>query len=248
VTALLLNCDLGEWSGAIATSPDLAVMPYIDQANIACGMHAGSPLTMARTLALAKRHGVAAGAHPGYRDATNFGRLSIPHSHEELVALIQYQVLALAGMATACGLTVDYVKPHGALYNDMMASTEIRHGVMAAIAALPAAKRLMLLATADAGQHMEEALSHGIELIFETYADRCYGDNGQLLPRSLPGAIHRREKMLEQVRQLRDDRSVTSSGGKIIPIRADTLCVHGDNPRGVADIAAIRALIRGAQR
>lgn len=251
MTTLLLNCDLGEYdaeSGVVSdASPDSAVMPHIDQANIACGMHAGNPLTMRRTLALARHYGVAVGAHPGYADLSNFGRLSIAHTPEELVALIHYQVSALAGMAATMGLTVDYVKPHGALYNDMMANADIRQTVMAAIAELGGSRKLMLLATADADQHREEARFHGIELLFETFADRCYGDNGQLLPRALPGAVHSRELMLNQVRQLREDHSVTTVSGKIIPISADTLCVHGDNPEAVADIRTIRALIRGEQ-
>jgi UPF0271 protein len=251
VTTLLLNCDLGEYAPEAGTtsadSPDCKVMPHIDQANIACGMHAGNPLTMRRTLALARHYGVTVGAHPGYADLTHFGRLSIAHTPEELVALIHYQVSALAGMAAAMGLRVDYVKPHGALYNDMMANADVRQTLMAAIAELAGNPRLMLLATADADQHRKEARFHGIELLFETFADRCYGDNGQLLPRALPGAVHSREKMLNQVRQLREDNSVTTVNGRILPITADTLCVHGDNAEAVADIRTIRALIRGEQ-
>jgi len=251
LNSLLLNCDLGEYSpesvGASYSSPDNAVMPHIDQANIACGMHAGTPLTMRHTLALARHFGVAVGAHPGYADQANFGRLTIAHTPEELVSLIHYQVSALSGMAASMGLSVDYVKPHGALYNDMMANADIRQTVMAAIAELRGSRRLMLLATAEADQHREEARFHGIELIFETFADRCYGDNGQLLPRTQPGAVHSRERMLDQVRQLRDDHSVTAQSGRVIPISADTLCVHGDNPQAVADIRTIRALLRGEQ-
>lgn len=248
MTTLLLNCDLGEYASESGTAvPDSIVMPYIDQANIACGMHAGNPLTMRRTLALARHYGVAVGAHPGYADLTHFGRLSIAHTPEELVSLIHYQVAALTGMAATTGLSVNYVKPHGALYNDMMANADIRQTVMAAIADLNGNLKLMLLATADANQHREEARFHGIELLFETFADRCYGDNGQLLPRTQPGAVHNRELMLDQVRQLHEDHSVTTVSGKRLPISADTLCVHGDNPEAVADIRTIRALIRGEQ-
>jgi UPF0271 protein len=241
---VLLNCDLGEWSGVGVDSPDRAIMPYIDLANIACGMHAGGPLTMRQTLILARSQGVAIGAHPGYADAANFGRLSVPHSAEELIALIHYQAGALAGMAATLGLTVDYVKPHGALYNDMMANVDIRTAVLEAIAGLPGIDRLMLLATADADRHRREARHHGVTLIFETFADRGYGDDGQLLPRDRPGAVHGRERMLDQVQQLCEDGTVTTASGHVLAIDADTLCVHGDNPAAVATVCAIRELIR----
>ncbi|MCK9469783.1 MAG: 5-oxoprolinase subunit PxpA [Porticoccaceae bacterium] len=238
---MLLNCDLGEWSGV--DCPDTALMPHIDLANIACGMHAGGPLTMRRTLALARQHKVAIGAHPGYADPANFGRLSIPLSAEELIALIHYQVAALSGMATSQALSVTYVKPHGALYNDMMANPDIRTAVMQAVAELPGTLSLMLLATADAELHREEAARHGLKLIFETFADRCYGDDGQLLPRQMAGAVHNHARALDQVRQLQEDRSVTTAGGRILPIHADTLCVHGDNPEAEQVARAIRQLI-----
>jgi UPF0271 protein len=239
---VLLNCDLGEWSGAVDDSPDAAVMPHIDLANIACGLHAGGPLTMRRTLALARDHGVAIGAHPGYADPANQGRVSVPHSAEALIALIHYQVAALAGMAAAFGLTVSYVKPHGALYNDMMANADIRAAVLRALAELPEVHSLMLLATGDAERHREEAARHGVGLVFETFADRAYGDDGLLLPRALPGAVHDRGRMLDQVRQLCAEGTVTTASGRTLAIAADTLCVHGDNPAGVEEIRLIRQL------
>ncbi len=238
---MLRNCDLGEWSDDDRS--DTALMPHIDLANVACGLHAGGPLTMRRTLSLARQHGVAIGAHPGYADPTNFGRVSIPHTREALIALIHYQVAALAGMAASEQLTLSYVKPHGALYNDMMANVEIRAAVMQAVAELPGALRLMMLATAEADRHREEAARFGIELIFETFADRCYGDDGQLLSRQLPGAIHAPDQALDQVRQLCEDHTVTTVSGRVLPICADTLCVHGDNPEALAVVTAIRQLV-----
>lgn len=242
---MLLNCDLGEWSGTGPPSPDEAVMPHIDLANIACGLHAGGPLTMQRTLVLARRHGVAIGAHPGYADPANFGRVSIPHSEGELIALIHYQVSALTGMAAIHGLPVDYVKPHGALYNDMMANPEIRAAVMKAVAALPGTHKLMLLATSDSDRHREEAAHHGIGLVLETFADRCYDDNGQLVPRGVPGAVHDHNRTLNQARQLCEEGCVTTAGGRRLSLTADTLCVHGDNPEALAAVRAIRRLIHG---
>ncbi len=240
---MLLNCDLGEWSGADADNPDRALMPHIDLANIACGLHAGGPHTMRRTLLLAREHGVAVGAHPGYADPANFGRVSIPHGEDELIALIHYQVSALAGMAASLGIQVGHVKPHGALYNDMMANPDILATVMRAIAELPVTHTLMLLATGDADRHRDMAAHHGIGLIFETFADRCYGDDGRLLPRTAPGAVHDPSRTLAQVRQLCEEGRVTTAGGKVLPIAADTLCVHGDNPQALAAVRAIRRLI-----
>ena len=122
---MLLNCDLGESYGSWTMGMDEDVMPHIDQANIACGFHAGDPLTMRSTLALAARHGVSIGAHPAYPDLVGFGRRSMNLSADELIATVHYQVAALEGMALSQGLELAYVKPHGALYNDMMAKPEV---------------------------------------------------------------------------------------------------------------------------
>ena len=131
---LLLNCDLGEASDGDHLEVEAQVMPCIDQANIACGMHAGDPLVIKNTLALAKQHNVSLGAHPSYPDRENFGRSSMQLPTSELIACLQYQIAALAGMAQDIGLSIDYVKPHGALYNDMMVNGHLRSAVMTAIA------------------------------------------------------------------------------------------------------------------
>lgn len=238
---LLLNCDLGEL--AADDNSDALIMPHIDLANIACGLHAGDAHTMHNALLLAGRHRVKIGAHPGYADRAHFGRLSIPHDSAQLQALLHYQIGALQGMAAARGLTVDYVKPHGALYNDIMANDVIRHTLMSALSDSAGPRILMLLATADAERHREEAARFGLDVLFEAFADRCYLDNGQLVPRSEPGAVHDHQRMLDQVRQLRDAGSVTTHSGKRLAITADTLCVHGDNPAAVATIQAIRRLL-----
>jgi len=223
---------------------DAEVMPHIDQANVACGFHAGDPLVMQRTLVLAKAHGVTVGAHPGYPDRVGFGRRSLKCSRAEIIAMVQYQTAALDGMARTLGLQMAYVKPHGALYNDMMASTEVRLAVMEAVAGYPSRPELMLQATPDAVQHREEAAGFGLALQFEAFADRCYDDDGRLLARTRPGAVHTREKMLAQVHQLQQSGSVTTVSGSTLAVQADTLCVHGDNLEGVRAITDIRALLQ----
>ncbi len=240
---LKLNCDLGESFGSWKMGLDDDVMPYLDQANIACGFHAGDAMVMKKTLLLAKQHNVTVGAHPSYPDLNGFGRHSMNIPAADLIALMQYQIAALTGMAANLGVKVTYVKPHGALYNDMMANGHIRSAVMQAIAECHQPLAFMLQATAQADTHRVEAEAFGLELIFEAFADRCYDDNGALLARSKEGAVHSREKMLAQVTQLKNDGSVTTVSGKRLPLHAESLCVHGDNIEGVRAIQAIRALV-----
>jgi UPF0271 protein len=241
--ALLLNCDLGESFGSWKMGLDESVFPHIKQANIACGFHAGDPLVMANTLALAKQYGVQIGAHPAYPDLVGFGRRSMNCSQAEIVALVLYQISALDGMAQSQQLTMTYVKPHGALYNDMMAKPDVRLAIMKAISQFHRPVKLMLQATQDYLQHEKEAKDLGIELLFEAFADRCYADDGKLLSRALPGAVHSKEKMLAQVKQLNEQGTITSVSGHILNIKADSLCVHGDNLAGVQAIAQIKELI-----
>ncbi|RRJ83055.1 5-oxoprolinase subunit PxpA [Aestuariirhabdus litorea] len=240
---LRLNCDLGESFGAWTMGMDAMVMPHIDQANIACGFHAGDPVVMQQTLALAKQHGVMVGAHPGYHDLVGFGRRSMNCQPHEIEALLMYQVSALDGMARVQGMELEYVKPHGALYNDMMANEGVRAAIMGAIASYHRPLVLMLQATPQAELHREEAERKGIKLWFEAFADRCYDDDGRLLARTRTGAVHSRERMLEQVQQLAEEQTVTTVSGHRLSLSVDTLCVHGDNAEGVAAIEAIREAI-----
>ncbi|HAZ94625.1 MAG TPA: LamB/YcsF family protein [Porticoccaceae bacterium] len=240
---LLLNCDLGESFGAWKMGLDDQVMPFIDQANIACGFHAGDPIVMKKTLLSAKRHNVVVGAHPSYPDLAGFGRRSMNLNPVEIIAIVEYQIAALAGMANNINLPITYVKPHGALYNDMMANGHIRSAVMQAIAESHVSLAFMLQATPDAETHREEAKMFGLELMFEAFADRCYDDNGALLSRSKEGAVHSKEKMLAQVTQLKNDGSVTTISGHRLELQADSLCVHGDNVEGVNAIEEIRQII-----
>jgi len=238
-----LNCDLGESFGSWKMGLDEQVMPFLDQANIACGFHAGDPVWMTKTLALAAANGVEVGAHPGYPDLVGFGRRSMNCSHDEIVGLMQYQMAALDGMAQSQGLQMTYVKPHGALYNDMMSKPSVRASIMQAVASFYKPVRLVLQATPESAQHREEAKSAAIDVSFEAFADRCYDDDGRLLSRAKPGAVHNRERMLAQVQQLVSKGTVTSVSGNTLHLDADTLCVHGDNEEGVRAIAAIRELI-----
>jgi UPF0271 protein len=201
---------------------------------------------MRNTLALAAEHGVSIGAHPAYPDLVGFGRRSMALSPEEIIASLHYQVAALDGMAQCAGLSLAYVKPHGALYNDMMAKAEVRAAIMQALSSYHRPLPLMLQATPESEQHEEEAAQLGLPLLFEAFADRCYDDNGKLLSRRQPGAVHSKQKMLEQVAQLRSEGTVTSVSGHSLPLHADTLCVHGDNLEGVQAIREIRALVSGS--
>jgi UPF0271 protein len=238
-----LNCDLGESFGAWTMGLDREVMPHIDQANIACGFHAGDPLVMQKTLALAKEFNVNIGAHPSYPDLVGFGRRSMACSTQEIIALIHYQVAALDGMAMAQGLCIDYVKPHGALYNDMMQKPEVFSAILTAITDYPKPLALMLQATPDIEHYKIQANKLGINLYSEAFADRCYDDEGRLLSRSQAGAVLDKAGMLAQVKQLASQGSVTTISGKVLSLGVDSLCVHGDNLASVKAVGEIKALI-----
>lgn len=240
---LLLNCDLGETSNSDQLVIESQVMRHLDYANIACGFHAGNTMVMNKTLLLAKQHMVAVGAHPSYPDKFNFGRQSLVMSAQDLITCIKFQIQTLEKAASNNDICVSYVKPHGALYNDMMQNGHLRSAVMAAVSDSPACSTLMLQATPEADIHKQEARAFGLTLYLEVFADRAYQDNGALVPRSQPGAIHTKEKMLAQVEQLKQDGSVTTITGKRLALKADTLCVHGDNPKAVADIGQIKAIL-----
>ena len=240
---LKLNSDLGESFGSWKMGMDTAVMPHIHQANIACGFHAGDAIIMQRTLELAKENGVTVGAHPAYPDLQGFGRRSMKCSRTEIVAYVQYQIGALEGMAKSAGMEIDYVKPHGALYNDMMAQDEVRDAVMQAVSNHYSKPKLMLQATPAYEQHLAEAEKYGLELYFEAFADRCYDDDGKLLSRAKEGAVHTTEKMIAQVKQLCEEGTITTISGHTLNLKVDTLCVHGDNETGTKAIAEIRALV-----
>ncbi|MGO2365112.1 MAG: 5-oxoprolinase subunit PxpA [Pseudoalteromonas sp.] len=237
-----LNCDLGESFGAWKMGVDDEVMPHIDMANIACGFHAGDSDVIANTLALAKQHQVTIGAHPSYPDKQGFGRRSMNMSKEELSNCLHYQIAALEGMAKVQGLTLSYVKPHGALYNDMMADEAILTTVMQAISNYPSPLKLMILATKNTAKHQQQAKQLGIELILEAFADRLYTDEGHLVSRTIANSVHDKPALIAQVKQLVNKDSVTTQSGQQLTLNADCLCVHGDNAAGITLIKEIKAL------
>ena len=238
-----LNCDLGESFGSWDMGLDTQVMPHIHQANIACGFHAGDPLVMQKTLELAKEHKVSVGAHPSYPDLVGFGRRSMNCSIDEIIALVTYQISAIDGVAKSLGIELEYVKPHGALYNDMMVKDDVREAILIALSRYYRPLKLMLQATPNIEIHKAHAEKFNISLISEAFADRCYDDDGKLLARTQLGAVHSKEKMLAQVKQLKEHGSVTTHSGHVLTLHADSLCVHGDNIEGVQAIEAIRELI-----
>jgi UPF0271 protein len=241
---ILLNCDLGEGFGRWQIADEAAVMPHIHLANVACGFHAGDPLTLTRTLRLAREHGVRVGAHPGYPDLVGFGRRSLPTEPAELRSLFLYQIGALRALARAEGLELEYVKPHGALYNDMMCDEGIFRALLEALADYDPSLRLMILASATAERYEALAREAGVELWREFFADRAYTESCELLPRSREGAvIHDPDRVLERVRLAVTEGRVLSETGRSIPIRFDTICVHGDNPEAVELTRAIRMLL-----
>lgn len=240
---MLLNCDLGESFGAWKMGLDEHVMPHIDMANVACGFHAGDPDVLAQTLKLVNTHQVALGAHPSYPDRQGFGRRSMQLSEQEIINALHYQIAAIEGMAKVQGLTLNYVKPHGALYNDMMKSQRILSCVIKAISHYPSELKLMVLATAQQASHQQLADDYNVSLIFEAFADRLYTDEGLLTPRSEAGAVHDKSALLAQVKQLHQQGSVTTASGKSLSLRANTLCVHGDNEASIALIEEIRNVI-----
>ncbi|KZN13889.1 5-oxoprolinase subunit PxpA [Marinomonas sp. TW1] len=239
-----LNCDMGEAFGTWKMGEDVQIMPFVDQANVACGFHASDPLTMSKTVALAKQHGVTIGAHPAYPDLVGFGRRNMDIAPVELKALIQYQIGALLGICQAHNTKLSYVKPHGALYNQMMADFAILETVMQAVSELDASLTLMVMAVPEAEQVKKLAQKYGLTVWFEAFADRLYTDEGRLTPRKQPNAVHASFELIEQqVVQLCETGTLTTASGQKLAIHADTICVHGDGDHAVDAVKRIRQLV-----
>lgn len=241
---MLLNCDIGESFGAWTMGLDAAVMPLIDQANIACGFHAGDPMVMQKTVRLALAHGVGLGAHPAYPDLQGFGRRSMACQPGEIEAMVLYQVGALQSIAAAEGGTLSHVKPHGALYSDMMHNPAVLTAILTALERLPAPLALMAMSTADNDNLRQQCASHGVPLLLEVFADRAYDNNGFFVPRSTPGAVYHDAGMIvQQARTLVRGNAIQTFSGQPLQLEADTLCVHGDNPESIKSVKAIRAAL-----
>ena len=241
-----LNCDLGEQEKLVPSSPEKSVMPYIDQANICCGVHAGNTDVMRETVILAIANKVEIGAHPSYPDRKNFGRLSLKIPQHELKEVIIQQIMALQTICEDLNTTITYVKPHGALYNDMMRDAEIRNIIMSVISSIKIPLKLMVMANKQQEMLKKEASAFNIDLLFEAFADRCYTDEGLLVSRDKSHAVHDRQKILEQVVQITTNKFVKTENGCDLLLDIDTICVHGDNLSGIAIIKDIQALINKA--
>lgn len=235
---------MGESFGAWQMGDDAHAMPLVDQANLACGFHAGDPLTIQRSVALAVRHGVSIGAHPAYPDLQGFGRRHLACSAEEVQALVLYQLGALDAFCRAAGTQLAYVKPHGALYNDLLRSDELFEAVLAACARYRPGLPLMVLALADNRREQRLATAAGVPLLFEAFADRAYQADGQLLSRRLAGAVYQHsEQILSQALAIAAGQAFADIDGRPLQLRADSLCVHGDNPESLAVLRRLRALL-----
>lgn len=229
---------MGESFGAWKMGADAEIMPYITSANIACGAHAGDPQVMWATVALAKRHGAAIGAHPSYPDLQGFGRRPIHLSSDEIRNMLLTQLGALWAIARAQGLDLHHVKPHGALYNMACADLELARPIVTAIKAFSSDLPVYCL---PGSKLLEEATSSGLQAVPEGFADRAYEPNGSLADRSTPDAVKRDpEKAANQALQLAAG-SVTCLDGSILELNVCTLCIHGDTPGAAAIAAEVRS-------
>jgi UPF0271 protein len=238
-----LNADLGESFGHWQSSSDQEIMPYIDQANVACGYHAGDPQVLAHTISSVKTHSVSLGAHPSYPDLQGFGRRSMRIPAAELIPMLHAQIAVVEGMAKCQGVALEYIKPHGALYNDMMQDAKVFEDVIAAVTRFHKVYPLMIQTLVNNDFHQQLASQNAVPLIFEAFADRRYTSSGYLVSRQVPGAVLAPHEALEQAKRLIDSKEVVSDQGKIIKIQADSLCVHGDTPSALQMAIKIRTML-----
>jgi UPF0271 protein len=235
---LNLNSDLGESFGPWKMGSDAAMLRIVNSANVACGFHAGDPSVMLQTAGLAKENGVSIGAHPGYPDLQGFGRRRMDMPLGELEAMLVYQIGALDACARAQGVRVTHVKPHGALSNVACAERKVADAVARAVRRLDPS--LILLAPA-ASELIAAGREQSLPVVEEIFADRAYLDDGNLVPRSQPGAmIHGAEASLQHVMRMVEEQALISITGKRIPVNPQSICVHGDNADAVATAQVIR--------
>lgn len=243
---MLLNCDLGECDRLLHDSVEQRVMPHIQLANIACGFHAGNRQVMRDTVALASQHGVAIGAHPSYPDREQFGRRSMALNKADICDLVLQQIELLDAICDEQGERLHHIKPHGALYNDMMQSQDVLDGILQAVKWHGGGQPLLLMAGTDNSSFQRHADMFGVEVWFEAFADRAYDDHGRLLPRSQAGAVYSDSRqVLQQAAALAAGQPITSCSGRPLQLQAKTLCVHGDNDQAVAVIEALARQLAG---
>lgn len=231
-----INCDMGEGIGN-----DDAIMPFITSANIACGFHAGDDSIMNKTILLAKKFGVAAGAHPSFPDPENFGRTEMNLPVREIYELVQKQITIIKKIAEGHQVLLHHVKPHGALYNMAAKNVTIAHAI--ALAVKDYGEDLVLFGLSES-HSIKEARSLGVKIRNEAFADRTYQDDGSLTPRKEPNALIKEVKLVvQQVLQIVHSKTVTTVSGKTIPIVADTICIHGDGEHAVEFAKAIHTAL-----
>lgn len=239
VTGIDMNSDMGESFGRWTLGDDEALLDVVSSANVACGFHAGDPSVMLRTLSYAASRGVMVGAHVAYRDLAGFGRRYVDESPDELKADVMYQIAALEGMARSVGAQVRYVKPHGALYNRIVRDESQAAAVVDAIRAVDASLAILTQPGAVVGRLAAQA---GLRVFHEAFADRAYNADGTLVSRRLPDAvIADPAEVAARVLRMVREHEVVAIDGTVVPLNADSVCVHGDSPSAVAMARAVRA-------
>ena len=232
-----LNCDMGE-----GMSNDALLMPFISSANIACGSYAGNETIMQQTIELALQYNVSIGAHPSFPDKANFGRTNMQLPAEDVHAMVKEQIETLAEIAAKNNCKLHHVKPHGALYNMAAQDEALSTAICKAIKEIDASLRVYGL---SGSKLIGVARSMNLETCDEVFADRTYQGDGSLTPRSRPNALlQNKDAVTKQVLQFMLHKSVTAADGKIIPVEAGTICVHGDGEHAVEFVRAIHETLK----
>lgn len=237
-----LNADLGESFGRWTLGDDDAMLEIVTSANVACGFHAGDPLTLQGTCAAAAARGVVVGAQVSYRDLAGFGRRFVDASPAELTADLIYQIGALDGLCRAAGTRVRYVKPHGALYNTAVHHEGHARAVVDAVLAYDPSLPVLALPGSLLLRYAEAA---GLRPVAEAFADRGYRPDGTLVPRTEPGAIIH-DGLAERMVRLAVDGEIAAVDGSVIRVAADSICTHGDTPGAVALAREVRDALEAA--
>jgi len=237
-----LNCDLGESFGPWEMGMDAEIMESISSASIACGFHAGDAVVMLKPVKAAEAAGVAVGAHPGHPDLQGFGRRGMNCSPDEVYAFTLYQIGALQAVCAVQGVSMEHVKPHGALYNQAAADIALARGVVKAVR--DAGKSLIILG--PAGSALDQAAEEtGSLFAAEAFADRGYLEDGTLVPRNMKGAfVHDPVEAGERMVRLVKEGLIRSAEGKDIRLKAHSICLHGDNPQAVAFANRLSAALK----
>ncbi|MBA3823353.1 MAG: LamB/YcsF family protein [Ktedonobacterales bacterium] len=239
--AIDLNCDAGEAFGAWQMGEDATLIPLMTSVNIACGGHAGDPLVMRRTLELAARHGVAAGAHPGYPDLAGFGRRALPMPPAEVELWLLAQMGALAAIARSLGITLRHVKPHGALYNVAADEEALAQAIARAVVAFDAG--LVLVALAGSAL-VTAGHAAGLRVAEEAFVDRGYDAHGRLVPRGMAGSLlPANGDVAARAVALARGQPILAQDGTSLTIQADTLCIHSDTAGATAIAQVVRAAL-----